>query len=329
MTERYNKKTGEFSFFSASLAFTLAVLCVAILVSLLSGSLLLALYISIVAMAHGLLATPIFMYLNNKNKVSFLKCLLFGYLIGSLPIAIFIFPLSGQGSYSTVNDVATLIDGIPTLAGWRHYFLSFSYFGIIGSSVGIIFWVVLNYYTRKRIQTLASFVTSPSGWVTAGLIAFVILIPNATKDRSCHNPLRDGKSSIGPVLSIQINVSIDEWRQVRKIFSAFANKNSLSFKDSSESRSQAVKLLRLSMCLETGVLIKTNEQRWASNDFVPAMAARDGVGVYIYSPSEADNWQSLASLLIEEFEDQFPSGISFWDEKGHSIDRSETQLGEK
>lgn len=210
---------------NAIFSFLLAVSCIAIVFGVISGKLQMASFVALVGLAHGLLALPIFIYLNNSCKVSLFNCMLSGYVVGSLPYAVMSFPVSGEGSSASVNGVATVISGVPTFDGWWQYFLGFSFFGAIGALIGLMFWFVLRYFVKRNSTKFSSMLRLPLTWFTAGVVVFVLLMPSITKDRSCHNPLRDGGSSIAPVASITLNVPMTDWDEVKSIFSSFAKEH--------------------------------------------------------------------------------------------------------
>lgn len=308
------------------LAFLFAVLCIALIFGVFSKSAQIVIYVAFIGLLHGLLALPIFMFLNNIHRVSLLTCSLAGFFVGSLPMAIFTLPFRGKGSSAMVNDVPTVIDGVPTLAGWWHYVIGFSYLGLLGLVAGVIFWLTLNYYSKKEFNKISSLFRTPLTWAITGLLIAVLIIPIVIKDRSCHNSLRGGASSISPVLNFFVDVPMSEWGEVKSLFSSFAIEQDLSLRDSSQSIPGTLESLYLSLCRESGVNISIIEQRWASQDYKHPIPSILGVSIRVYSPNELDEWQSLAAAFIEAVERQWPSRITYKGPRGQTIERSETNL---
>ena len=50
---------------------------------------------------------------------------------------------ASPGSSASVNGVDTMIDGVPTTAGWLQYLYGVAFFGIFGILAAAAFWLVL------------------------------------------------------------------------------------------------------------------------------------------------------------------------------------------
>ncbi len=71
------------------------------------------------------------------------------------------------------------------------------------------------------------------GLLLAGAVA---AIPSITRDRTCHKMFRDGRTSIGPQASLDLQIAIDDWPKLTKMFEQFGNEHQLSFRDAGENR---------------------------------------------------------------------------------------------
>lgn len=99
----------------------------------------------IVSSGHVLfLGMPAYLLVRRFSVVRFWSTIVGGFLLGSIPIAIFTWPLRYplQKVSSTSNGVQTMIDGVPTMAGWLEYIGAFSFFGVCGAVAAMVFWVV-------------------------------------------------------------------------------------------------------------------------------------------------------------------------------------------
>lgn len=90
------------------------------------------------------LGLPAYLLLRYLKLVRWWSTLSAGFILGALPMAIFTWPLkySDMKSSSSVNGVQTMIDGIPTAAGWLQYTEGVLFFGAFGFVAAFVFWLV-------------------------------------------------------------------------------------------------------------------------------------------------------------------------------------------
>jgi hypothetical protein len=90
------------------------------------------------------LGIPAYLLLRCRRVLRWWSVLLSGFVLGAIPAAVFSWPLryAGPGSSASVNGVDTMIDGIPTTAGWLQYFGGVTFFGACGLLAAAAFWVV-------------------------------------------------------------------------------------------------------------------------------------------------------------------------------------------
>lgn len=76
-----------------------------------------------------------------------------GFLIGALPIGVYLWPLDASvGSNAWTDATQTLIDGVPTRAGWIEYLQMLGGFGCLGAIGALAFWAALKVSGELRPQ---------------------------------------------------------------------------------------------------------------------------------------------------------------------------------
>ncbi|MBU2984905.1 hypothetical protein KO528_06065 [Saccharophagus degradans] len=91
-----------------------------------------------------ILGLPAYLLLRYFNKISWWSTFLSGFSLGAVPAGIFTWPLryASAGSYSSVNGVETMVDGVPTIAGWVQFIEGVLFFGGLGFIAALAFWLV-------------------------------------------------------------------------------------------------------------------------------------------------------------------------------------------
>jgi hypothetical protein len=104
------------------------------------------------------LGVPAFLLLRWRNAIRWWTAVIMGFVLGCLPLAIDLWPYE-LGVRSTTSHwdgekmVATMIDGVPTFAGWLSYVKTVSIFGVFGAVSGLAFWLVWrNTRSNKPLQ---------------------------------------------------------------------------------------------------------------------------------------------------------------------------------
>jgi hypothetical protein len=90
------------------------------------------------------LGLPAYLLLRYLKLVRWWSTFSAGFILGALPMAIFTWPLrySDMKSSSSLNGVQTMIDGVPTAAGWLQYVEGVLFFGAFGLVAAFVFWLV-------------------------------------------------------------------------------------------------------------------------------------------------------------------------------------------
>ena len=314
-------------------AFLFAAIAPAIFVAMLGGSIDLAPIAFAISLAHAvILGLPLALLFHSKHWINAISSIGAGFFVGILPAGIFTWPMLHGPDQASVSGVPTVVDGTPTLAGWISYAEFLALLGACGALAGLTFWLVLRFsgcVTKADLATTQPQQRSGSrrdgtrmaiGFASVGvlLVGVIVAIPSITKDRTCHNMFRDGRSSIGPKVVMDLKIDVDEWSRLAEFFERFGTTQGLSFRNTSESRPNVVEILGLSLCSEQGVNIETIEQRWDGRINAPLVTDRS-VGIGVYEVVEDSNWKRLAQDFITQLETAWPGKVEFRDERGRVI----------
>jgi hypothetical protein len=279
-----------------------------------------------VALGHAVvLGLPLYFVLRSKRWVNAATSIGGGFLVGVIPGGIFTWPLRpGSRSSSSVGGVPTVIDGIPTAAGWLGYLEFVAFLGLVGAFGGFVFWLTFRLCVGSRavedagIQKRRIRAGTALAAVAIALAALVVAIPSITKDRTCHNMLRDGRSSVRPQLNVDLQIAIEDWPKLIRQFEDFGKTHALSFRNSSRTDPGVVHVLGLSLCNENGVNISAIDQRWAPRNFEPIVPGR-GIGVGVYELRENSGWKERARELVAVLEAAWPGQVTFRDAGGRVV----------
>ncbi|WP_462157879.1 hypothetical protein [Pseudoalteromonas sp. GB56] len=88
------------------------------------------------------LGLPAYFLLKHINRVTWCSIGASGFLIAAMPVAIFLWPYGSPGSSASSNGTNTMINGVPTLAGWFDYLEAVLFFGVFGMASASIFWLL-------------------------------------------------------------------------------------------------------------------------------------------------------------------------------------------
>jgi hypothetical protein len=103
----------------------------------------------VVSGAHVLLlGLPAFALVIRTKSFAWWSAVGLGFLLGALPLALLSWPLNyGQGTsashWENGRMVETLVNGVPTSAGWWSYVGGVAAMGCLGAVGGLSFWLVL------------------------------------------------------------------------------------------------------------------------------------------------------------------------------------------
>lgn len=334
---------------SLVIALLAAALAPAIVLGAMGGTLPQITLAFVIALIHSfVLGLPLFLILRVKVKnwgtgLSILVALIAGFAIGAIPWGAFTWPLKISSFVMKTNTwigpdhVQTVRDGIPTLAGWLEYIKGLSMFGAIGALGGFAFWVALKLLgdlpSARKEEVVEG--VAPTSWTKpfrkrvmllfsggiATLTVAICAIPVVTADRSCHNMFRDGRTSIGPVVAMDLLIANDEWPKFTELLQTFATTHDMSFRDDSDVKPDVVRTLYLSVCNEDGVNILIVEQRWAPENYEDTTQA--GVSIGVFAVKDDADWIPLTRQLINDLEVQWPSKLQFTGSRGEIVPKPE------
>jgi hypothetical protein len=146
----------------------------------------------------------------------------------------------------------------------------------------------------------------------------VAAVPSITKDRTCHNMFRDGRTSVGPEVNIDLDVAMEDWPGLTRLLRDYANAHRMSFRNLSKEQAAAFSILSLSACTEEGIIIMASEQRWASQKYLSLMSGR-GVSIEVFDLRDGPGWQLFAHDLVAALELRWLGKVRFRDGLGHLV----------
>jgi hypothetical protein len=285
----------------------------------------------IVSLAHALLlGLPLFLLVRSRRSVGVVICSLGGFVVGAVPFGVLdLISMSALQSASTLGK-PTVVNGVPTVAGWIEYAYTVGSTGLIGLAAGVAFWAAM--------RLSGQLVGEPSGpgaqpsklrrraWsVASAAVAStcaVFLLPSIVRDSSCHNLFRDGRTSIGPQISADVNLPTEEWTTLRQIFVGFGESNSLSFRGDEQIRDGALMWRDLNLCSEAGLNIDAVDRPWLAQ--INSPLADRGIQFSVYELKPGSDWKTLARDLINQIDTRWPRKTTFRgpDSKAISIEEA-------
>jgi len=299
-----------------------------------SEILTLARTVFVIALAHALvLGLPLFLLLRSLRNVGIITCALGGFLVAAVPSGVLaLTSMSGLQSAS-VGGRPTVINGVITLAGWIEYAQTVGFIGLFGTAGGLTFWLVLRWSgqmigkpSRAEAQSSGLYARSWSMISAAILLSGTIaILPGVVRDNSCHNLFRDGRTSIGPQIHADIELSAEDWPTLRQIFVDFGAAHSLSLRDDEKTQSGKTIWHSLSLCNEAGINIKAADQPWLTRTQAPS--AIRGTKFRVYTLKSGSDWQSPTRDLLSRIDVTWPQKTKFRGPNGNIIPLEEALKG--
>jgi hypothetical protein len=265
----------------------------------------------VVAVVSGVLGLPVYLAARARHNDTPIVAAVMGFIVGAAIPATLILggPAADQAS---VGDTATVINGSYTAAGWLQNFAFIGFFGLVGVGAALAFWKLVG--RRSTVETAED---SPSPkrlartrLLTAaavGVIVMAFVIPRLTADRSCHNPLRDGRTSIAEAASFDLSAGVDQWRNIEREVDAFGRAGKWSVR-SDVRTDRGFPWFQISLCKEPGTDI-----------FVQGMPDGNSVIFSVTQPQGGSGWQSDFRMLHDRISARWPNKISYRDAHGMTI----------
>lgn len=291
----------------------------------------------IVALAHAIgLGLPLFLFLRSKSRIGIIACALGSFAVGALgPAVLGLLGMLGGGSYNAwTGGRATVLNGVPTLAGWLEFALGVGTTGLIGLAGGLAFWLTMR--LSGQIPAGPKAAETPDGISPAIFRAIaataisstcaVLLLPSITKDNSCHNLFKDGPLSFHH-LQIYADVALahEDWPALTQIFTNFAAAHSLSLRSDQHIRRREILSRSLDLCNEAGVSINIWDNLWLDRSHAPARTK--GIKLRVEEFKVGSDWNLLAHELVDKINATWPEKIVFRGLGGETVSETEAFKG--
>lgn len=226
-TEHFDPDGEAVPSISASIVAVYALAACASLVIALAGGLLkdLPIVLAVTFVVATIFGLPLLSLVRRAQRHRAWAVAVGGFATGvALPILPFLKPYADQTS---VGGVPTVVDGAYTLAGVMQILenaLPFGCAGVVGALAAwrLALWLspgATGHHRTRRFMVAGAILCAS---------AASIAVPGGYQDRSCHNPLRGGGTSIGPVAGFDLAVADTEWPEVDALLKLFARERGWS-----------------------------------------------------------------------------------------------------
>ncbi len=266
----------------------------------------------VVAMAHALLfGLPAYLTLRTRLKPRIISSGLVGFCVGALPVSVLLLATGvwSPGSSSSVGGVPTMVDGHVTGAGLIGYLGIAMGAGGLGALGGLAFGIVLRcagVFAHRVDPQWAPRPRVALGFVT-GAVAVVATILSwsfATRDQSCHNPMRDGRSSISAMLVVNVDLPVSDWGSVSEEARRFASSHQLELRDEGAYYDHP-ESHDLSLCSDAGMNISVSDWRAEGRGSIGDQQAT----FTIMEPARALDWRPFARDLVLQLRAKWPGRV--------------------
>ncbi|WP_419808490.1 hypothetical protein [Sphingomonas sp.] len=252
----------------------------------------------VTAVIVTVIGTPLLALLIRSRRPTVLAILGGGFVTGAVvPLVVAILgPPAGEAS---VGGVPTIVNGSYTGAGWIEVMTTVGLFGLTGVAGAALTWVLAHWLAspdHRRGDRRAAIVAVLIAAVTG--IAFIT--PWLLADRSCHNPLRDGGTSIGPVASLDLDLPQRDWPVLDRELRLFARQRGWNVQADSQPVT-AMPWFQQSLCVEPGtqIMVMNNTPE------------RRALSVSVFQPQGGDSWQAPLRALQRRIESRWPHSTSY------------------
>ena len=265
----------------------------------------------LVALAHAfILGLPVYLALRAHSSLRWWHAPIGGFLVGCVPIGVL--GLVFSADQASTGNVATVINGARTAAGWLEYLTLTSGLGALGAVGGFAFGLCVqgslspNEFGHRR-STQRSWIRWIGEFFAIGLAGVFLIaaieLPRLLEDRSCHNPMR-GRNSLGSEINATLSISSAEWPDFVAIAQDFSRKNGWSYLGDVRP-SPDLEWLQISMCDTRGT------------EFSAIFAQPlPGIEIAVSQPQGGDSWRKPYSDFYRAFHTRWPTRITFSDHRG-------------
>jgi len=217
-----------------------------------------------------------------------------GFLTGAIVPALVLMLLPTADTASS-GGVQTVVDGAYTWAGWLQNLMAIGGFGLIGVVGAVMARLLVRWLMTGGLAARIA----PGAVITSG-VAAIWLVPWAATDRSCHNTMRDGRTSISPVAEFRLRATMQEWPAVQDEIDRFARENGWDVR-ADVRPDPGFPWFQVSVCREPGTYI-----------FVTTAAfEQDQMSISVYQPQGGNSWQAPLRKLQDRFERRWPGRVNY------------------
>lgn len=258
-------------------------------------------------------ALPLFLVLRSISIegpfVSVICAALIGALFSLGPEMFRVATLDGLSSFSSrIGDCDTIVENVRTACGYTELLKETALNALLGAAAGLTFWQVYQNPNRYKLS-----------WLGIALVVFIlasVTYHHFSRDTSCHNSMRDGRTSHSATASLDLIVPRQDLNALVIAFRTFADENGYDFRDGSFRQNGEIWWLAPSVCKEPGISIRAGGVRF-ENDAEQAAEDVSNIWVHLYLEDQDLEWESdwttLRALLesrwqLAESTHQQPSG---------------------
>ena len=279
---------------------TISAACCTLFVALMMGDIRVAPVAAFIVTPHALLGTTVYWRLELRHRATFLRVIIASVIIGIVPMMML--TIASNADYASVDDVATVVHGVRTLAGWLAYSKLVLVFGLSGAVGGAAFWLAHRLVddTQKWIPAL----------VAVGLVVGIAAIPAIALDRSCHNPMQDGRPSLASETTLELDLDEEQWPDLVREFEDFNREQGWSIRTDMSPPSE-YRQLNISSCGPAGTDVTALAVKSSVSDVFTGK-----VMITVAQPQGGNSWREPARNLVRRLMLRWPGHVRFKDEKG-------------
>jgi hypothetical protein len=253
-----------------------------------------------ITLSHALfLGLPVALWYRRIEQTGLWASLAGGFAIGMGP----------AGLFALASNSLTWLELLEVLA----------VSGGLGASGALAFWLTLRVTGNLDLDGPPMRLSVLRGaWSAAGLAGSAVIassvvfaIPIIIKDRSCHNIFRDGRTSIGPTVTIDLDISATDRPKLTSVIEEFGKEHEMAFRNwSDDYPSDYGDDFQISLCNEEGLVIEASDDRGTDRGFP--------ITIFVLSAETA--WQTQMHDLIVALDAQWPEKVRYRDRVGKLVE---------
>jgi MFS family permease len=278
-----------------ALAIAAATLVVSVILALATSLLPLLPIVFIIALVVSLgIGLPILHVLRRTGRTNWLTVAGGGFVAGAIAPAMQWLPWPETGE--TVVTVAG--HGYAVATGMLH--LAFiGGFGITGIIGALIAWYLINwFYGDDDVRAHLRWRGGLLAVSVAAAIYIGAMVPDMLMDHSCHNPTRDGRTSIAASATFDIRLPSTAWPTLQREIESFARSRGWSLRTDMNPGSQ-VEWFYASLCIDSGTQILM--QNGIDGD----------ISISVTQPQGGNSWRLPFRTLQQRLEKRWPGSVVY------------------